>query len=45
MYPANACRNSSVIAKADERARITVLETETIKKLDTLENVLKSGQK
>jgi hypothetical protein len=45
MYPANACRGSSVIAKGEEVDKIEVLETETVKKMDTLENVLKSGQK
>jgi hypothetical protein len=44
LYPANACRGGLVIAKADEVSKIEVLETETVKKLDTLENVLKSGQ-
>lgn len=45
MYPANACRGSLVIAKAEQIPKIGVMERETTKKMDTLENVLKSGDK
>lgn len=45
LYPANACRGSLVIAKAEQVPKLNVLERETTKKMDTLENVLKSGEK
>jgi hypothetical protein len=45
LYPANACRGNSVISKADPIKNLTVLEKETAHKMDTLENVMKSGNK
>jgi hypothetical protein len=36
LYPANASRGNTVIAKAEQRNKIRVLEAETIKQMDTL---------